>query len=432
MNFPFFIARHIASSGQQSFSRFIIRIAIVAIAISVSVMIISTALITGFKKEVGNKIFGFWGHIHITHVNVNQSLLETLPVKRDQPFYPHLDTVGRTQYLEYSNWFGQEVATPRMTKGGIRHIQTFALKVGIVKSKSELEAIILKGVDQDYDWTFLQEYMQEGEFIQFSDSTMSRDIMISRQTANRLNVTLGDRFEVYFLTPSGAQLQRRFTVVGIYKTGLEEYDRVFALVDIRQVQRLLQWKEDEVSGFEVVLEDLDDIEAMDVHIYNNILPANLTSESIRRKFREIFEWLDLQDVNEVVILGLMIIVAIINMMTALLILILDRTNMIGTLKAMGSSNWMIQQVFLYYAAYIIVIGLFWGNLIGIGLSVLQDKFGFIQLSEENYYLSVAPIELEFWPIFLLNLGTLLVTVFFLVLPSYLVTSISPVKAIRFK
>ena len=399
MNFPFFIARHIARSGQQSFSRFIIRIAIVAIAISVSVMIISTALITGFKKEVGNKIFGFWGHIHITHVNVNQSLLETLPVKRDQPFYPHLDTVGRTAYFEYSDWFGREIASTKVTKGGIRHIQTFALKVGIVKSATELEAIILKGVDKDYDWTFLEDYMQEGEFIQFPDSTMSRDIMISRQSADRLKVELGDRFEVYFLTPSGAQLQRRFTVKGIYKTGLEEYDRRFALVDIRQVQRLLQWGEDEVSGFEVVLDDLDDIDPMDVHIYNNILPANLTSESIRRKFREIFEWLDLQDVNEVVILSLMIIVAIINMMTALLILILDRTNMIGTLKAMGSSDWAIQKVFLYYAAYIITIGLFWGNFIGIGLSVLQDRFGFIKLSEENYYLSVAPIELEFWPIF---------------------------------
>lgn len=432
MNFPFFIAKNIAGKGKQSFSRFIIRIAIAAIAISVSVMIIATALITGFKKEVGNKAFGFWGHIHITHININQTLSETVPLNINQPFYPHLDTIRNADYIEYRNWFGKEVPTMQTTKGGIQKIQPFALKVGIVKSKSELEAMFLKGVGEDYDWSFLQEYLQEGQLIEYPDSSMSKDILISRQTADRLNTKVGDRFEVYFLSPSGAQLQRRFNVCGIYKTGLEEYDRRFALVDIRQVQRLLQWKEDEVSGFEVVLDDIDDIDAMDVHIYNNILPANLTSESVRRKFREIFEWLDLQDVNEVVILGLMVIVAIINMVTALLILILDRTNMIGTLKALGSSNWGIQKIFLYYAAYIITIGLFLGNLIGIGLSLLQDRYGFIQLSEENYYLSVAPIELEFWPILFLNIGTLIITVVFLVIPSYLVTSISPVKAIRFK
>ena len=395
-------------------------------------MIISTALITGFKKEVGNKIFGFWGHIHITHVNISQSLFETLPLSRNQPFYPHLDTIREANYIQYQNWWGQEVAQIKTTNAGIRHIQPFALKPGIVKSNSEFEAIILKGVDEDYDWTFLQEYLQEGEFIDYTGEGLSKDILISRQTANRLEVDLGDRFEVHFVSPSGSELTRRFVVKGIYKTGLEEYDRRFALVDIRQIQRILQWKEDEISGFEVFLEDLSDLEAMDVFIYNNILPANLTSESIRKKFGEIFEWLDLQDVNEVVILSLMIIVAIINMMTALLILILDRTNMIGTLKALGSTNWSIQKIFLYYAAYIIIIGLFWGNLIGIGLSVLQDRFGFIQLSEENYYLSVAPIELQFWPILLLNIGTLVVTVVFLVIPSYLVTSISPVKAIRFK
>ncbi len=432
MNFSFFVARQIAASGQQSFSRFIIRIAIVAIAISVSVMIIATALITGFKKEVSNKIFGFWGHIHITHVNINQSLLETLPIEYNPAFQKDLDTLEQATYIGYRDWFGQEVPTLKQTKGGVKHVQVFALKPGIVKTEKELEGIILKGVDRNYDWSFIKKFMVEGDPIAFSDTMMSRDILISKQTAQRLEVNLGDRFEVHFVNPSGAQLQRRFNVAGIFKTGLEEYDRRFALVDIKQIQRLLQWTENEVGGFEVLVEDIDDIEALDNYIYNNILPANLTSESIRNKFWEIFEWLDLQDVNEVVILGLMAIVAIINMMTALLILILERANMIGTLKALGGSDWAIQKIFLYYAAYIIIIGLFWGNLLGIGLSLLQEYYGFIKLSEENYYLSVAPIELEFWPILLLNLGTLLITVFFLVIPSYLVTSISPVKAIRFK
>ena len=218
---------------------------------------------------------------------------------------------------------------------------------------------------------------------------------------------------------------------GIYKTGLEEYDRLFALADIRQVQRLLGWSENEVGGFEVFIDDIDDLTAITDYIYFQVLPNNLYAETIREKFSEIFDWLDLQDINEGVILTLMVLVAIINMMTALLILILERTNMIGTLKALGASNWGIRKIFLYYAGYIIVMGLFWGNLIAVTLGLLQERFGFIRLSEENYYLSVAPVELNLWSILLVNAGTLLVILIFLILPSYLVTRISPVKAIRF-
>ena len=221
-------------------------------------------------------------------------------------------------------------------------------------------------------------------------------------------------------------------VSGIYKTGLEEYDQKFALVDIRKIQQLLDWEEDQVSGFEVFIDNIDDLDPLADYIYFEQLPNNLYAETIRAKLPEIFEWLDLQDINETVILALMIIVAIINMVTALMILILERTNMIGTLKAIGSTNWSIRKIFLYYAAYIIIIGLFWGNLLGIGLCIMQEKFELIRLSEANYYLSVAPVDLQLWPILMLNLGTLLVTLIFLILPSYLVTSISPVKAIRFK
>lgn len=260
---------------------------------------------------------------------------------------------------------------------------------------------------------------------------MSRDILISAQTAKRLQVDTGDTFIVHFVE-KGEQLQRRFYVSGVYRTGLEEYDQKFALVDIRQIQRLLGWTKDQVSGFEVFIDDIDDLEAYTDYIYYEELPADLYAESIRRKLPEIFDWLDLQDINEVVILSLMVIVAIINMVTALMILILERTNMIGTLKALGTSNWGIRKVFLYYAAYIIVVGLFWGNLFGIGLCVLQDQFELIRLSEENYYLSTAPIALQALPILMINLGTLVITLVFLLLPSYLVSSISPVKAIRFK
>lgn len=432
MNFPFFIAKKVAQSGEKSLSLLIIRIAVVAVALSVAVMIIATALIAGFKKEITSKIFGFWGHIHITDTDINRSLLEVYPIDKNQDFYPSLDTIGPMEYIERKEWNGKEFDIPRKTKGGVRHIQVFALKPGIIKSKTEMEGIILKGIGKDFDWGFMEQYILEGEPITLEDSTMSREILISQQTADRVRVGVGDRFEVHFIEKSGESLTRRFEVKGIYKTGLEEYDRKFALVDIRQIQRLLKWSPDEISGFEVFIDDVDDLIPITEYIYFEVLPNELYADPIREKLPEIFDWLDLQDINEVVILALMVIVAIINMITALLILILERTNMIGTLKALGSSNWNIRKIFLIHAAYIIVVGLFWGNLVGIGLCVLQDQFELIKLSEANYYLSVAPIHLNFWTILVLNVGTLILTILFLILPSYLVTKISPVKAIRFK
>ena len=423
MNTELFIARKVAGSGQKSFSRLIIRIAVVAVALSMTVMIAASALISGFKKEIGSKVFGFWGHIHITSANVSTAFLELSPIDKAQPFYPHLDTVRRVR----AGFPGLE----QYSRGGVRHIQTFALKPGIIKAKNEIEGIILKGIGQDFDWSFVERYIVEGAPLNLSDTTESSGIILSRQTADRLRVSTGDRFIVHFVE-KGEQLKRRFTVEGIYKTGLEEYDKVFALVDIRQVQQLLGWSEDEVGGFEVFVEDLRDLNAITDYIYYEQLPNDLYAETIREKLPEIFEWLELQDINEVVILAMMIIVALINMITALLILILERTNMIGTLKALGAADWSIRKIFLYYAAYIIVLGLFWGNLIGIGLCLAQKHFRFIRLDEANYYLSEAPVDLQVFSILGLNLGTLIVTLIFLILPSYLVSRISPVKAIRFQ
>ena len=435
MKLEYFIARRVAATGQQSFSRLIIRIAVIAIALSVAVMICANALIAGFKKEISSKIFGFWGHIHITDADINRSMLEAFPISSQQDFYPSLDTIAGIEYTYKQNILGRNVTQTTSTKGGIRHIQTFAIKPGIIeagkKKNKEIEGIILKGAGQDFDWEFMDQYIKKGRRINLPDSAMSREILISQQTANRLQVDTGDSFIVHFVE-KGEQLQRRFSVCGIYRTGLEEYDQKFALVDIRQIQRLLGWKPHEVSGFEVFIDHIDDLMPLAEYIYFEELPRDLYAETIREKFPEIFDWLDLQDINEVVILSLMVIVAIINMITALLILILERTNMIGILKALGHSNWGIRKIFLYYAGYIILVGLFWGNLVGISLCVLQDQFNLIQLSEENYYLSTAPIELQFLPILLLNIGTLVITLTFLIFPSYLVTSISPVKAIRFK
>lgn len=430
MNFSYFIARRVALSGERSFSRLIIRIAVVAVALSVAVMIATNALVAGFKHQISEKIFGFWGHIHITDTDISTSLLEAYPININQPFYPYLDTVQRIPYFETRELLGFEWDQETQTKGGVSHVQVFAVKPGIIKAKNEIEGILLKGVGKDFNWKFMRQYLQEGDILSLPDTAISSQILISRQTADRLRVGVGDNFIVHFVQ-NGSQLKRRFDVVGIYKTGLEEYDKIFALVDIRQIQRLLGWQPEEVGGFEVFIDNIDDLEIVNEYIYREQLPNNLYSETIREKLPEIFEWLELQDINEVVILSLMVIVALINMITALMILILERTNMIGTLKALGTTNWSIRRIFLIYAAYIVLVGLFWGNLIGLGLCVLQDQFELIKLSEENYYLSVAPIEIQFWSVLLINIGTLVVTLIFLIVPSYLVTSISPVKAIRF-
>lgn len=428
MNVPFFIARKVAGQGQASFSRLIIRIAVAAVALSIAVMIIATSLIAGFKKEISEKIFGFWGHVHITDANTNRSLLESYPISLNQPFYPSLDTLGPLLYQK--SWGGLFERTAQ-TAGGVRHIQVYAIKPGIIETKKQIEGILLKGVGRDFQWDFLQKYMVEGEVLSLPDTAASSDILISRQTADRLEASVGDRFIVYFVQ-SNEQLRRAFTVKGIYKTGLEEYDKKFALVDIRKIQQLLGWQEDQVAGFEVFIEEIGDLPIFTDYIYYEAIPNDLTAESIREKFPSIFEWLELQDINEVVILSLMLVVSIINMITALMILILERTNMIGVLKALGQSNWGIRAIFLYYSGYILVVGLFWGNLLGIGLCLLQDRFGFIRLSEADYYLSVAPVAFNPLTILGLNGLTMLVTLLFLIIPSYLVSRISPVKAIRFK
>jgi lipoprotein-releasing system permease protein len=327
--------------------------------------------------------------------------------------------------------FGQIREIEQITKGGIRHIQVFALKPGIIQTNEEIEGIILKGVDSDFEWDFFDKYLVEGERIEFSDSTMSPDIILSKQTVDRLNLKLGDAFRFYFID-NGEVIGRRFRVKGIFKTGLEEYDRKFAIADIKKIRQMLQWEDDEVGGFEVFIDDIRDLEAFTHYIYINELPGDLYAENIRQSRPAIFDWLELQDINEVVILILMLVVGIINMVTALMILILERTNMIGTLKALGQTNWSIRKIFIYQAAYIIGVGLFWGNLIGIMVCIIQDKFGIVGLSEENYYLSVAPVELNLWTVLLLNIGTLIITLLFLIIPSWLVTRISPVRAIRFK
>jgi lipoprotein-releasing system permease protein len=433
MHLPFFIARRIATSSTNNFSRIIIRIAVAAVACSVAVMIVSSAFIAGFKQEISRKIFEFWGHLHLSDTGYSLSF-DPRPIAAEQEFVPVVKNTGPIQYVTDASFMG--IATggeaTRTTHGGVRHIQAFAHKPGIIQTKTALEGILLKGVGADFDWNNLRPYLQEGQIISPSaDSTGSRDIIISRQTADRLQVGVGDKFIVYFVKEN-EQLKRLFTVCGIYKTGLEEYDRKFAICDIRQVQNLLGWSPDQVAGFEIWLDDLRDLEPFNEYLYSEALPQDILCVSIREKFPAIFEWLDLQDLNEIVILGLMLAVAIINMITALLVLVLERSTMIGILKALGERNGRIRQVFLYHAAIITIMGMFWGNLIGLGFCWLQDYFRFVRLNEADYYLSYAPVHFEWSRIALINIGTLVVTVLFLIVPSVVVSRIAPVQAIRFK
>ena len=435
MNLERYIARRVASNkGTQSFSRIIIRIAVVAVALSMTVMIVSTAVINGFKHQVEEKIFGFWGHIHLTHTSGYGTLGDSEPISQSQSFYPSLDTI-RQVYGEdtwrFLWWEDENKIVETKSKGGIDHIQVFAYKAGIFKTDEEIEGIILKGIDQRYKWDFFQQYLEEGRVIEFSDSTASNDILISRQTADRLKLKVDDLLEFYFGNNNDF-LKRRFRISGIYKTGLEDYDKQFAIVDIQKIREINKWDNDQVGGFEVFVENMQDLNLLTEYIYMEELPSDMIAQNVRRSRQGIFEWLALQDINEIVILVLMLLVSIINMVTALMILILERTNMIGTLKALGQRDWSIRKIFLYYAAYIILVGLFWGNLIGIGLCYLQEKYGIVELSEENYYLSVAPIEINYWTVLFLNIGTMVITILFLVIPSYLVTRISPVKALKFK
>jgi lipoprotein-releasing system permease protein len=419
LNFPFYIAKKVSSSGQKSFARLIIRIAIAAVALSIAVMIIASSLIKGFKSEISNKMFGFWGHIHIASTQ-QTTTLEPKSISANPPFLQQLKSLKQATITEGGN---------QTSKKGVLHVQTYAQKAGIIKTKDNFEGIVLKGVGNDFDWRFVEQSLQEGRRLQSCDTC--RDILISKSTASRMKLKVGSKLVIHFVQNTEMQ-QRLFQVSGIYNTGLEEYDKKFALVDIKVVQELLGWKPDEVAGFEVFIEDLSDLKIINDYIYNELITNDLFSQSVREEQESIFNWLDLQDVNEYIILGMMLLVSIINMVTALLILILERTNMIGLLKALGTKDWSIQKIFLYYGAIIIGTGLLIGNVMGLSISWLEKTYKFIKLPEADYYLSYAPIEFDFWYIMGLNFGTFVITTSFLFLPTLLVLSITPVKALHFK
>ncbi len=415
MNIERFIAKRIiqGTEGANQLSRPIVKISVLGIALGIAVMILSVAVVTGFQEEVRNKLIGFDAHIRITNYDNNVSD-EPLPITNQQSFLEVLKA-----------------------NTDIKHIQAYALKSGVVKTKEDNEGVLIKGIGKDYDWSFIQSNMKEGTVFSVSDTGLSRSVVVSRSLAGRLGLKLNEKMVIYFLTKKTdsthtnyEQRAKVFYVSGIYETGFEEIDQKLVLVDIGQVQKLNYWQKDQIAGFEITINDYSKMETLGEEV-NVMIGQGLVAQTVKETNPTIFSWLDLMDINAWIILVLMVIVAGINMISALLILILERTNMIGMLKAMGAGNGAIQKIFLYNAAYLIGKGLLWGNLLGIGIALLQYYTGVFTLDAKTYYISQIPVNLEIIPILLLNIGTLLCCLFMLIIPSFIVSKITPVKAIRY-
>ena len=411
MNFEFFIARRIIASKdyKSSISAPIIKIAITAIALGIIMMLISIATGIGLQEKIREKVSAFNGDIIITNFDTNFSDDSQIPISKDQEFYPNFENVD-----------------------GIKHVQIIATKAGVIRTASDFEGIVVKGVGLDYNWDTFRDYMVEGKIPDFSGD-LNSEVLISSYLTNRLGLNLGDKIVTYFLhdDSSRAPRNRAFTIVGIYNSGFQQFDEQYVISDIRHIQQLNRWKEDQIGGFEVFVEDFDNITQIGNEVYNET-SSTLDTITIRDKYSSIFEWLDLFDFNIILIIGIMILVAGINMITALLVLILERTQMIGILKALGSSDWSIRKIFIYNAMYLICVGLFWGNSIGLGLLFLQKQFKLFPLNPDTYYVTEAPVYLDIGYILALNTGTFLLCLLMLLVPSYIIAKISPVNAIRFE
>lgn len=410
MNLEHFIAKRLitAKDHKSSISAPIIKIAIAAIAIGIVMMIVSIATGIGLQQKIRQKVSAFNGHIIISNFNGNESDGSIQPVSTDQKFYPKFNAVE-----------------------GINHIQAVATKLGIIRTETDFEGITFKGVSKDYKWEYLEEYLIDGRLPKLK-SNLNEEVLISQYLANRLKLKLNDSFNTFFLNEGDNKLpkSRRFKIVGIYNSGFQEFDAAFIIGDIRHIQRLNKWNSNQVGSFEIFVDDFTKIDEKGKQVYKEI-PSTLNAQTIVEKYYYIFDWLKLFDFNIIVILIIMIIVSTINMVVALLVLILERTQMIGILKSLGSDNWSIRKIFLYNSLYLILRGLFWGNTIGIGLLLIQKKFEIIKLNPESYYVNVAPVEINLLYILALNIGTVLVCLLVLLIPSYLITKISPAKTIRF-
>ncbi len=413
MNTAYFISSRLffSKESKKSVSRRITNVTVAGIALSLAVMLIAIAVVTGFKREISNKVAGFGAHIQISNYDANLSF-ETQPIKKDQPFVDEIKAMEE-----------------------VRDVQVYATKAGIIRTRQDIQGVVLKGIGSDYNWSFFSSCIKEGNTFRVSDTTITDKVLLSRHIASLLKLDVGDDFAMYFI--QDPPRLRRFTVSGIYETGLMEFDRIYVFADIGHIQKLNGWEENMIGGFEVNLAKFKDAEKMGSRVADRVGyglmedGSRLKVTTIQEKYPQIFDWLNLQDMNVIVILLLMILVAGFNMISGLLILILDRTNMIGTLKALGAGNSFIGRIFIYQSGFLIIKAMLLGNLFGLVLSFLQKRFELLRLDQASYYLDRVPINLDPLQIVLLNLGAILLILLMLLIPSMIISRIRPVKAIRF-
>lgn len=406
MNLSFFLAKRITLTGRRTFSRLIVRVAVLTVAVGVAAMILAIAVLNGFKDEVSSKQRGFFGDIIITD-SYEYDELEQSPI-----FLP-ATTVGAIQ------------SHPEVIE-----LRRFANKPGIINVNDEVEGVVLKGIDSLYNQDFIEDVLVGGSKLDFSDSTaVNGQILISQHTANRLELEVGDDFIMYFVQEPIRR--RKFTIQGIFHTSAQDLDKTYVIGALPLIQRLNDWDSEEVGGLEIRVQDFGRVQESRWEV-NDLLPAGLSAISLRDRFPEIFQWLDLLDANPQIILALMMIVALINMISALLIIILEKTPLIGMLKTFGYPDSGIRQVFLYQAVYLVGLGLMIGNTLALGLYFLQKNTRIFTLDEASYYVSYVPLDISLMEVLILNVGVLCIAILVLFIPAYLISKIHPIRTIQFR
>lgn len=407
-----FIANRIAFNQQKSFSRFIIRLSVAATVISVAVMLITLAFTNGFQETVSNKVFSFWGHIRVQYKQPDRpAISEEIAIEKD------------------------ETAVSAIKKDPqVKSIHAFATRYAILKTKEEMEGLLLKGLDPGYEVSHLQPFMKEGRWLNFDDTSYSKDIIISAYTANQLKLRLNDKIRVFFMQASGEKPRvRDLFICGIYKTGIEDYDKTFGIADLRLIQKMSSWEQNQIGGYEIFLNDYKKMQETSIELFAMPeFPQTWDTRPIRDIYPNIFDWLNMQNVTRNVLIGFMTLVAVINLITCLIILVLERIRMVGVLKAVGASDWTVQKIFLRHSLFITITGIIAGALLGLGILYLQQQTGFIRLKEEAYYMNEAAVKIVWWQVALVCAGTFLVCLLVLMIPSYIVRRVQPVKAIQFR
>jgi lipoprotein-releasing system permease protein len=410
LNLPIYIAKNLIKGNKKAFSSFILRVSVLATTISVATMIVALSFINGFQQVVAEKIFHFWGHLRVQHFEpLKSSIAEASAIQRT----PEIEDILRRT-------------------SGVKSIAPYTNKSAILKSTGSIEGVLVKGIDSSYPLEKINRFLIKGKWPSLSDSLHANEIAISSYTANQLNIEQGSSLLIYFIQENGEMPKtRKLTVSGIYKTGIDVYDKVYAIGDLSMIQRLNDWDSSTISGYEIDADDFSQMENISLKIYEE-LPTGWNAITLKELSPEIFDWLQLQDTNKAILIIVMIIIASINLITCLLILILERTNMIAMLKAVGAKENTIQQIFIYYGTWIAFRGIGWGTALGLGICYLQQYTHFIKLNEEAYYIDAAPVAINYFQVGIIAISTLILSLIILILPSIISRKINPSKALQFR